>query len=101
MSEEAAEVGGGKCWEDEAVKRKFGWAGHVLRRPDNRPAKLALYGWQRQSRRARPGAPRRRWTLTFEELLGEGWQENAQDRQGWRNWADEAVLFQRSFYRSA
>ena len=82
--------GAGTRWEEVAVRRKFGWAGHMLRRGDARRTARFLRAEETEKKRQRPGHPRSRWTYTFLQRLGDGWQEQAADRYWWRFFAREA-----------
>jgi hypothetical protein len=98
--EDMVEEEGLKKWEDEAVRAKWRWAGHVLRRTGDRPALTAIRTLKENRPRATAGAPGRRWAKSFTEVLGEGWQEEAADRQQWKSWTDEAVAFVPALYRA-
>jgi hypothetical protein len=98
--EDLVEGEGLKKWEDEAVRAKWRWAGHVLRRTGDRPALTALRTLKEKKPRATAGTPGRRWARSFLEVLGEGWQEEAADRRQWKEWTDEAVAFVPKLYRA-
>lgn len=73
----------------EIKKRKWGWIGHILRRPHRDIARQALE-WNPQGRRAR-GRPRNTWrrTVTSEaQEVGKTWGEikqTAQNRIRWKH----------------
>ena len=79
-------------WEEQAMARKWGWTGHILRRGDSRRTAQLLKANPRAGgrRRLRGGKPRHRWDWLFLEILGDGWQEVAMDRETWRFYTDEA-----------
>ena len=90
--EERVEKGGaGTKWEEEAVRRKVGWTGHMLRRgPERRTARM-LEAEERGRKRKKQGVPVRRWADSFTRVLGGGWQQEAQDRSQWKFWQKIAV----------
>jgi hypothetical protein len=97
--EEKMEDKGLKKWEEEAVRQKWRWAGHVLRRSGERPSTTAIHTLKENRVRARAGNPGRRWAKSFEEVLGDGWQEEALDREAWKFWTGVAVDFEAALYR--
>jgi hypothetical protein len=97
--EEMVEDKGLKKWEEEAVRQKWRWAGHVLRRTGERPSTTAIHTLRENRVRAKAGNPCRRWAKSFEEVLGEDWQKEAQDREAWRFWTGEAVNFEAALYK--
>jgi hypothetical protein len=97
--EERMEEQGLRKWEEEAVRLKWRWAGHALRRSEEKPTLTVLRTINEKRWRAKAGTPRRRWATTFSELLGEEWQKTAVFREEWRRWGEEAVLFTPGCYR--
>jgi hypothetical protein len=47
-------------WSETIKKRRLNWFGHLLRLPDNTPAKLALQEYHRKTKRP-PGKPKTTW----------------------------------------
>lgn len=54
---------------DEIKKRKYGWIGHTLRKPEVKTYKYALE-WNPQGRR-KPGRPKTTWRRTIKSELAE------------------------------
>ena len=97
--EEMVEETGLKKWEEEALRQKWRWTGHVLRRTGERPARTAIQTLLENRPRVVWGGHFRRWSKSFEEVLGGSWQNEAKDRQQWRLWSDEAIRFEPGLYR--
>ena len=74
-------------WSIEIKKRRLNWYGHLLRLPDDTPAKQALYESDRKVKRPR-GKPKITWTnMIKKDLQSQKLQdinEKAQDRDAWR-----------------
>jgi hypothetical protein len=89
--EDLVEAGGaGTKWEEEALRRKFAWTGHILRRGQARRTARVAEAEQVGTLRVRRGAPTTRWADSFRSVLGDDWQASAQDRHWWRFWATTA-----------
>ena len=72
-------------------KKKWTWAGHVMRRSDNRWT-LRITEWiPRESRRSR-GRKRRRWSDEIRKFVGVDWHRRARDRCGWKEMSEAFVL---------
>ena len=76
--------------------RRLRWAGHVVRAPENRGIRRALYG--RAGGRRPQGRPRMRWVDNVRQdaqTLGvRYWEATAIDRGQWRAWVAAAVGLQ-------
>ena len=82
---------GARRWEEEAIRRKWRWTGHVIRRGGERPF-LNVLKWEPAGRkRSRRGAPKQVWESSFVKLLGQGWEQATLNRDEWKAWAEEAV----------
>ena len=74
--------------DEEILRRRWGWLGHTLRKPDNNITRQALT-WNPQGKRKR-GRPRNTWRRDLEANIKETglrWQQvvvAAQDRNRWR-----------------
>ena len=74
--------------EKEILRRRWGWLGHTLRKPNSNITRQALT-WNPQGKRRR-GRPRNTWRRDLDaniKELGMGWQtvvNAAQDRRRWR-----------------
>ena len=84
-------------WVQEQRRRKWRWAGHVMRRTDMRWSYRFL-GWCPVKRGSRSvGRPAMRWEdciLKFLNARGVKWGELAKDRDAWRAREDEFVKFE-------
>ena len=75
--------------QDIVIERRRRFAGHILRLPEERPAKVAMTWTPRMGRRKK-GRPKKTWRQTFREDLDEmgmAWNsaaETANDRVKWR-----------------
>ena len=79
------------------MDRKWKWTGHILRRQARRTAAVIKANPRAEGRkRLLAGGQKKRWHWIFRELLGDGWQGEAEDREQWRLWADEAVTMVRA-----
>ena len=86
-------------WVEEARRRKFRWAGHVIRRDDGRWTREVLT-WSLQGTRSR-GRPFTRWTDSlnkffekrYEEAEDSFWLILAEDRYTWHALDDEYIEF--------
>ena len=63
---------------------KWKWAGHLMRREDNRWTKRATE-WQPRTGKRKRGRPKRRWRDDLDAFLGISWARLAQDRDKWQN----------------
>ena len=71
----------------EAKHLKWKWAGHVIRRPDNRWSHRVTVWYPREGRRSR-GGQRKRWR----DELPENWRHVARDRGRWIIITREAIF---------
>ena len=71
----------------EALSFKWSWAGHLIRRTDNR-WRRKVTEWQPKTGGRSRGRQRRRWR----DELPAGWQTVAQDRELWFDIRREAVF---------
>jgi hypothetical protein len=73
-------------WVQEQRKRKWRWAGHVMRRTDGRWSRKVLE-WIPEAGRRRVGHPVKRWEDCIQAYLREAgfesWAEKAADRDAW------------------
>ena len=73
-------------WAQEQRKRKWRWAGHVMRRVDGRWSRKVLERMPEAGCR-KVGRPVKRWADSILEYLREGgcesWAEQAADRDTW------------------
>ena len=69
------------CWVEDVRRRKFRWAGHIVRRTDGRWT-CGVLSWMPQGSRKR-GRPHQRWTDSlcafFKSLLGDTSHGNDMD----------------------
>jgi len=87
-----------KPWSIKIKKRRLLWFGHLLRLPEDTPARQALAEYQRPVKRPR-GKPKTTWISAIQkelkeiqtDLTIEKATELAQDRQIWRDIVDGAV----------
>ena len=84
VEEEVEKMGTAQRWEELIVERKFGWAGHVLRRGQGRRSRRILCKASFGTRLAR-GHPTQTWESSFMHLVGVGWQDVAADRSWWHD----------------
>jgi hypothetical protein len=94
LEEKVEEGGAGTKWEEEAVKRKWAWTGHQLRRNPARRTTSVVAAAFEGVRRVRRGTPTTRWADTFCRTLGDNWQVIALERAEWRFWGGEAAILQ-------
>jgi len=80
--EAVAYMGKAARWEEEVASRKFRWAGHIARREASRRT-TRIMRMQETATRARAGHPKTRWENTMHGMMGDGWQDVANDRY-WR-----------------
>jgi hypothetical protein len=86
-------------WSNKIKKRRLLWLGHLLRLPDDTPAKQALLEYQRPVRRPR-GKPKTTWVASIQkelkaiqgDLTIQKATELSQERPAWRNFVDGAML---------
>ena len=88
-AEEAARLTGIRDWVVEQSRRRWIWAGHVIRRTDQRWSKATLE-WQPDAGSRRRGHPDRRWEDDINDFLATSlhldagdWRHLAQDRASW------------------
>ena len=75
----------------EIKKKKWVWAGHVMRRQDNRWS-LRVTEWiPREGKRGR-GRPKVRWADEIKKFAGIKWSQLAQDRDNWRSMGEAFAL---------
>lgn len=87
-----------KTWSSKIKKRRLTWLGHLLRLPENTPARQALCEYQRPVKRPR-GKPKTTWISAIEKELKEiqtdlniqKATELSKERQMWRTFIDGAV----------
>lgn len=72
-------------------KKKWTWAGHVVRRTDNRWTTRATEWTPRDGSRSR-GRPLVRWRDEIRKFAGKEWTREAQDRSGWKAMGEAFVL---------
>ena len=82
-------------WEELVVQRKFGWAGHMARRGDDRRTSRFARAQEKRRKRARCGRPVIRWHDTFVSFVGDDWTVVAQNREDWRPFLGEVAEFTR------
>ena len=88
MNHELAQLYGEPSIQKVAKAGRVQWAGHVVRMPDNNPAKMVFVSNPAGTRRR--GAQRARWLDQVEQDLGSvgcsrNWRQSAMDRVRWRN----------------
>jgi exonuclease III/cell envelope opacity-associated protein A len=81
----------GTRWEDEALRRKYAWTGHILRRGQERRTARVVAAEEDVLKRARRGFPTKRWDDSFKRVLGDNWHGEAQDRAQWQFWTAVAI----------
>ena len=84
------------AWEELILKRKFGWAGHIVRRGVSRRTARVLAARESGKRRARTGRPNQRWDDSMVAFVGNDWRTTAADRTSWRYFCDLVPEFVRS-----
>ena len=75
-------------WVAEQRRRKWRWAGHVMRRTDSRWSRRIVQ-WLPLGGQRRPGRPTTRWEdalETFANRLGFRWENEALDQKDWKRW---------------
>ena len=75
-------------WVAEQRRRKWRWAGHVMRRTDSRWSRRMVQ-WLPVGGRRRPGRPTTRWEDALESFanrLGFRWENEALDQKDWKRW---------------
>ena len=60
------------------------WAGHLIRREDNRWTKR-LTEWQPRNGKRCRGRQKRRWRDDITSYIGSTWTRMAKDRRWWQN----------------
>ena len=84
----AIEKGKVADWVVEQRRRKWRWAGHVMRRTDSRWTRRIVH-WLPLGGQRRPGRPTTRWEdalETFAKRSGFRWEDEALDRIEWNKW---------------
>ena len=80
-------------WVLEQRRRKWRWAGHVVRRDDWRWTVRMAY-WIPDGARRRRGRPATRWEDDLEAFAqhhGFKWETCARDRDAWESWESKFV----------
>ncbi|MCJ3464060.1 hypothetical protein LNY58_26610, partial [Klebsiella pneumoniae] len=72
-------------------RKKWTWAGHVMRRKDNRWTVRATEWIPREGKRNR-GRQKVRWSDEIKKFAGIKWNQLAQDRVDWRSLGEAFVL---------
>jgi hypothetical protein len=90
LEEKIEEGGAGTKWEEEAVRRKWAWVGHQLRRSPARRTTRVVEAVV-EGRRVRRGAPSAGWADSFRRVLGDDWKHTAASRDDWRFFGKEAA----------
>lgn len=72
-------------------RKKWRWAGHVMRRIDNRWTTRTTEWVPRDGIRSK-GRPKTRWIDEIRKFGGKEWTRAAQDRDGWRSLGEAFVL---------
>ncbi|CAF1012995.1 unnamed protein product [Adineta ricciae] len=80
----------------DAVKRKLQWAGHVVRREDNRWTNRTTFWWPYNFRRPR-GRPADRWRKLMKDKLGNNWHQLARNRVTYREKTAEVLSLMLNF----
>ena len=88
MNHELAQLYGEPSIRKVAKAGRVQWAGHVVRMPDNNPAKMVFASNPAGTRRR--GAQRARWLDQVDQDLGSvgrsrNWRQAAMNRVNWRN----------------
>ena len=92
------EVTGVKPWSINIKIRQLKWFGHLIRLPENTPAKIALMHFTKNSKNPR-GRPRLTWVsmitnnLKYLNLTWEQATEMALNRKLWNNFCNTKVVF--------
>ena len=84
----AIEKGKVSDWVAEQRRRKWRWAGHVMRRTDNRWSRLIVH-WLPNGGQRRRGRPTTRWEDALESFAkrsGFRWEKEALDQNDWKRW---------------
>ena len=72
-------------------RRKWSWAGHVMRRTDNRWT-TRITEWQPREGRRNRGMQRRRWRDEIRKYAGATWARDTQDRKHWKSLSEAFSL---------
>ena len=84
-------------WVQEQRRRKWRWAGHVVRRRDMRWSTRMVF-WEPFRQGSRPvGRPATRWedsVVKFAHSRGFNWHQTAEDRDKWKGLEDDFVRFE-------
>ena len=72
-------------------RKKWSWAGHVMRRMDNRWTIRVTEWIPREGKRSR-GRQKTRWGDEVRKFAGASWNQLAQDRGNWRSQGEAFVL---------
>ena len=92
----------GGVWEEEALRRKFRWVGHVLRRGHIRRVATVIRVEIREKRRLSESNPGNSWSKLFENTMGTNWQDLADEQGGEderRLWRDQSGLVSEEIVR--
>ena len=77
------------------MKKKYCWAGHVLRRGNARRTSRMTQTREQMMKRTKPGRPKLRCEDSFVGFVGGGWREVAQDGELWKRFCDLAPEYVR------
>ena len=84
-------------WVQEQRRRKWRWAGHVVRRRDMRWSTRMVF-WEPFRQGSRPvGRPATRWedsVVKFAHSRGFNWHQTAEDHDKWKGLEDDFVRFE-------
>ncbi|MFH4983972.1 hypothetical protein AB6A40_010681 [Gnathostoma spinigerum] len=83
-STEVLQRTGVKEWIAAIYEAKRRWAGHVVRRDDNRWTSKVTDWIPREGKRP-PGRPKTRWDDPMVKLLGQKWKRCARKRETWKS----------------
>ena len=72
-------------------KRKWQWAGHLMRRTDNRWT-TRITEWQPREGKRNRGQQKRRWRDEIRKSAGPTWYRDTRDRQQWKSLGEAFVL---------
>ena len=72
-------------------KKKWTWAGHVMRRDDNRWT-VRLTEWIPRDGKRNKGRQRSRWADELRKFAGLGWHRLTGDRREWKRKCEAFVL---------
>ncbi len=72
-------------------KKKWSWAGHIMRRMDNRWTKRVTE-WQPKNSKRRQGRQRIRWRDEIVAFAGVKWSSLTSERERWKGLGKSFVL---------